>query len=221
MTPEEQELRETIHGYQEEAPPHSVTVPEPEKKTVNPQTIFSWIAPLRAYKRKPAGVLRFYIAIALLLSLIVFFFGDKILILPIWATVFLVYVLTITPPPIVENKVTKFGIETIGNAYKWDQLSHFYFIKKFEYHVLTVVSIPPQNTHIYLVITKEEEKEKILHMLSEHLVFLEEPSKTLTDKMAEWLTQLMPDYEESSSKPEEAPLSPQTHAPSEVRPHLM
>src|SRR3989344_3535471 len=111
MTPEEQELRETIHGYQEEAPPHSVTVPEPEKKTVNPQTIFSWIAPLRAYKRKPAGVLRFYIAIAFLLSLIVFFFGDKILILPIWATVFLVYVLTITSPPIVENKITKFGIE--------------------------------------------------------------------------------------------------------------
>jgi len=219
MTPEE--LRETINEFRDNPQPEPEPRPAVERLAINPQTIYSWKAPLRAYKRKPAGVLRFYAALALLLTLIVFFFGDKILILPIWATVFLVYVLTITPPPIVENKVTKFGIETIGNAYKWDQLSHFYFIKKFEYHVLTVVSIPPQNTHIYLVITKEEEKEKILHLLSEHLVFLEEPSKTLTDKMAEWLTQLMPDYEESSSKPEEAPLSPQTHAPSEVRPHLM
>ncbi|MGB9883678.1 MAG: hypothetical protein ACPLRN_04185, partial [Microgenomates group bacterium] len=62
----------------------------------NPQVVFSWKAPLRPYKKKSALILRFYIAIALLLSLIFFFFGDKILLIPVWAILFLFYVLTIT-----------------------------------------------------------------------------------------------------------------------------
>jgi hypothetical protein len=54
----------------------------------NPQVIFSWKAPLRPYKKRGKMVLRFYLALSLILSLIVFFFGDKILLIPIWAVVF-------------------------------------------------------------------------------------------------------------------------------------
>src|SRR3989338_992249 len=208
MTPEE--LRETINEFRDNPKREPEPRPAVERLAINPQTIYSWKAPLRAYKRKPAGVLRFYAAIAFLLSLIVFFFGDKILILPIWATVFLVYVLTITPPPIVENKITKFGIETIGNAYKWDQLSHYYFVRKFDYHVLVIVSIPPQYSHIYLVITKDDVKEKVLHLLAEHLVYLEKPQRTATDKMIEWLSQLMPDYEEEPVETNQREAPPET-----------
>ena len=70
------------------------------KENINSQVVFSWQAPLRAYKQKSAGVLRFYIALGLLLSLIAILFGDIILLFPIWAIFFLFYVLkcSLIPP---------------------------------------------------------------------------------------------------------------------------
>src|SRR4051812_47741995 len=97
----------------------------------NPQTLLAWKAPLRAYKKRSKSVIRFYLALAFLLSLIVFFLGDKILLIPIWTVLFLIYVLTITPSPEVENKVTRFGIENAGVTLRWEVLSHFYFAKRF------------------------------------------------------------------------------------------
>lgn len=172
-----------------------------EQKITNPQLIYSWKAPLRAYKKRSAGVLRFYIAVSLLLSLIVFFFGERILIIPIWAIMFLFYVLTITPPPEIENRITFFGIETAGNTFRWDFLSHFYLTKKFDYHVVVVVSNPPFFYHIYLVVKDEQTLNQVVKILSQHLLFQEHPQKTLTDKMTEWLTKLMPDSNEIKEKP--------------------
>lgn len=159
----------------------------------NPQVLFAWQAPLRAYKKKSAGVLRFYIAVSILLSLLAFFFGELILILPIWATLFLVYVLTITPPGQVDNRVTKFGIEAAGNTYRWEALSHFYFVRKFDYHVLVVVSAAPYYSHIYLVVEGSDTKSRLIKLLSEYIIFQEKPHKTFTDKLAEALTKLMPE----------------------------
>ena len=64
----------------------------------NSQRLFSWKAPLRAYKKRSKNILGFYLALSLLISLIVFFFGDRILLIPILTLLFLFYVLTITPP---------------------------------------------------------------------------------------------------------------------------
>lgn len=173
-------------------------------KPDNPQVKYSWKAPLRAYKKRSAGVLRFDVAVALLLSLIVFFLGDRILVIPIWAVMFLFYVLTITPPPPVENRITKFGIETAGNTYRFEALSHFYFTKRFDYHVLVLVSHAPYFYHIYLVVKDESTKQELIHLLSEHLVFQEHPHKTFTDRVSEWLSHLMPkdDTEEESHTPQ-------------------
>ena len=97
----------------------------------NTQVIFSWKAPLRPYKKRPGSVLRFYLAVAFLLSLIVYFFGDTILFIPIWSVLFLFYALTISPPPEIENKITRFGLETAGITFRWESLSHFYFTRRF------------------------------------------------------------------------------------------
>ena len=64
------------------------------------QTLYSWTAPMRPYKKKGKRMLRFFLAVALLLSIIILFFGDAILLLPVWAVLFLFYIMTITPPPI-------------------------------------------------------------------------------------------------------------------------
>src|SRR3990167_6166206 len=162
----------------------------------NPQVIFSWKAPLRPYKKRSGLILRFYLAVALLLSLIVFFFGDRILLIPIGAVLFLFYVLTISPPPEVENKITKFGLETAGMTLRWEALSHFYFTKRFGFYILTIVSHAPYFYHAYLVVPNEEIKKNLVLILSEHLIYQEKPQRSLTDKLVDWLSKLIPDDEE-------------------------
>jgi hypothetical protein len=184
----------------------------------NSQLIFSWKAPLRAYKRRSDSILRFYVALALLLSLIVFFFGDRVLLVPILTLLFLFYVLTITPPPEVDNLITTFGIETAGINLRWEFLSHFYYTKKFHFSVLTLVSHAPYYYHIYLIIPEEQTKDTVNAILSKHLMYVEKPQRGFTDKMVDWLSNLMPDDDADSTKeerasshqrPMEQPLSPQ------------
>ncbi|MCX6732066.1 MAG: hypothetical protein NTV98_00825 [Candidatus Roizmanbacteria bacterium] len=183
---------------------------------VNSQLLFSWKAPLRAYKRRSNSILRFYVALALLLSLIVFFFGDKVLLVPILTLLFLFYVLTITPPPEIENIITVFGIETAGVTLRWEFLSHFYYTKKFHFDVLTLVSNAPYYYHAYLIVPDEEIKKSISTILSKHVMYVEKPQRSFTDKVVDWLSNLMPEDEDlgqehssSHQKPMETSLSPQ------------
>ncbi|GAB4218632.1 MAG: hypothetical protein Fur009_0310 [Candidatus Microgenomates bacterium] len=166
----------------------------------NPQLLFSWRAPLRPYKKRSKQVMRFFLGLAFLLSAIVFFFGDKILIIPIWATLFLFYVLTITPPPEVENKITTFGIDSAGVVVRWESLSHFYFEKKFSFYTLTIVSHGPYYFHIYLVVPNEDIKNKIINILSQYLFYQEKPQKTLVDKIISFLSDLIPDDAEEQTQ---------------------
>lgn len=172
----------------------------------NPQLIFMWKAPLRAYKKRGGYILRFYIAVSLLLSLIVFFFGDKILIIPIITLFFLFYVLTITPPPEIENKIISFGIDSAGVTFRWEFLSHFYFKKKFGQDVLTLVSNAPYFYHAFLIVPDETIKKQLITILSQHLVYTERPQRSFTDKAIDWLSNLIPDDKEEIQKPQ--PVTP-------------
>jgi len=179
----------------------------------NPQVIYSWKAPLRPYKKRSKLILRFYVALSLLLSLIIFFFGDKILLLPIWSILFLFYTLTITPPPEVENKITAFGIESAGVIASWENLSHFYFGRRFGFDTLTIVSQPPFFYHFYLVIPNNEVKEKVFSILTQHLIYQEKPKKTLTDKIADFFLSLLPEEEEETITPKDAPVASENLRP--------
>ena len=175
----------------------------------NPQLLYLWKAPLRAYKRRSDSILRFYVALALLLSLIVFFFGDRVLLVPILTLLFLFYVLTITPPPEIENMITVFGIETAGISLRWEFLSHYYYTKKFHFNVLTLVSHAPYSYHVYLIVPDDSMKTSINAILSKHLMYVEKPQRSFTDKMVDWLSNLMPDDEDQISAHASSPQKPQ------------
>ena len=166
----------------------------------NPQVTFLWRAPLRPYKKQSTLILKFYLTVAFLLSVIVFFFGDRILIIPIWTLIFIFYVLTVTPPPNVENKITTFGIDAAGVTMRWEMLSHFYFGKRFGFYTLTIVSRPPYFHHLYLVVPTQEMKKRLINILSTHLLYQETPHKTITDKMLDLISVLVPDEKEDSKE---------------------
>lgn len=172
-------------------------------KIDNPQILLSWTAPARAYKKRSAGVLRFYFALALLVSVIVALFGDWILILPIVASVFLFYALTITPPGDVDYKLTRFGIEINGITYRYDALASFYITRKFDYSVITVHSNNPFFKHIFLVISEPKILQKIVNILTQHIVYVEKPQNTITEKMANFLSNMLPYEECVTGEPQE------------------
>lgn len=181
----------------------------------NPQILLSWKAPMRPYKKQGKNVLRFYLALTLLLSLIIFFFGDKILLVPIWAILFLFYTLTITPPPDVENKITKFGVETAGITLRWEVLSHFYFSQRFGFDILTMVTHGPYYLHSYLIVPSPEIRRRVIVILSEHILYQDKPERTFSDRAVDWLSHLLPDDdEEETQKPVPQSLSLQTYEPS-------
>lgn len=173
----------------------------------NPQMLFSWKAPLRPYKKRSRLIVRFFFALALLVSLIVFFFGDRILIVPILSLLFLFYVLTVTPPPDVEHTVTTFGIETGGVSLRWEFLSHFYFTRKFGFDMMTVVSNAPYFYHAYMVIPDVETKKKVMALLSKHLMYMEKPHRNITDKIVDFLSNLIPEEEDGPAHRKPMPAS--------------
>lgn len=178
-----------------EKPPETPTSNEPDT-TTNPQVLYSWGAPLRPYIKRSPQIIRFYLALTLLLSLIVFFFGDRILLLPLWTLLFIFYVFTVTPPTEITNKITKFGVETAGTNLRYEVLDHYYFTKRFHYEILTLVTHPPYEYHAYLVIPNEEVKTKVKELLSKHIIYQEEPRKNFTDKAIDWFSKLVPQEEE-------------------------
>ncbi len=164
---------------------------------IQDQTLLVWKAPLRPFKKRSVALLRFFLAVALLVSAVVFFFGDLVTIVPIWALLFLFYIFSITPPPTVENRITVFGIENAGVMLRWDVLSHYYFDERFGYQVLVLVTHGPYFAHSYLVIPDEKIKVVVNTILNQHLMFMTNPTKTLTEKLVHFLSELVP--EESTS----------------------
>lgn len=157
------------------------------------QTVFVWKAPLRPYKKRSTILLRFFLAVALLVSAVVFFFGDLVTILPIWALLFLFYIFAITPPPIVDNRITVFGVETAGVMLRWDVLSHYYFDERLGYQVLVLVTHGPYYAHSYLVLPDNETKSTVNAILNQHLMLMTNPPKTVTDKIIRFFSALIPE----------------------------
>lgn len=158
----------------------------------NPQIKYTWNAPLRPYIKRSSEVIRFYIAVTFLISIIVVLLGDPILLVPTWALLFIFYIFTVTPPQEITNKITQFGLETAGTTIRWEALSYFYFTERFGYMVLVLVTHAPESHHIYLVVPSEKEKHDLTRLLSEHIVFHEHPVRTFTDRLVEWFSRLVP-----------------------------
>lgn len=149
------------------------------------------------------------------MSVLIFLIGDKILIVPIWASLFIFYTLTVTEPPTVTHKITRFGIQTGEIIYPWEELSFFYYTKRLDYYSVAVVTTRVYPSTLFLVVQNTEQLHKVVEILSEHIVFQDKQLKTSTDKLLDFFSTFMPQEENqaSVSKDEEGPLEHQTLSP--------
>jgi len=64
-----------------------------------------------------------------------------------------------------------------------------------------------------LVIPNNEVKEKVFSILTQHLIYQEKPKKTLTDKIADFFLSLLPEEEEETITPKDAPVASESLRP--------
>jgi len=131
-----------------------------------------------------------FAVIALLLSFIVAFIQEFLLIVVVWAAYFLFYALSKVPPVEVEHKITTEGVVSMDKSYLWSELGPFWFTEKGDQTVLHIL-----HSNIFgqlILLVDKKDKEKIRDILVEFLPYIETPQKSTTDKLADWFGKKFP-----------------------------
>jgi hypothetical protein len=182
MVPEP--IKPPISGSPTPEPTPVVTQPEPEKE------LFSWTAPERLFKKRDREYYTTVGVIVLLLSVILLFAKEFLLIAVILSFGFVSYVLASVPPGVTKHRITNKGIRTGKNFYRWGELGRFWFVKKWKQLVLHVENAARFPGQLVMVI-EEANKEKIKEILSRYLIN-QKPEQTLLDRAAKWLQKKVP-----------------------------
>lgn len=180
--PEQQPHGYAGSGYQEDPYAHYY---DPVR------TLISWKAPSRPYRKKERS---YYTTVALLIvlvSMIAFFWGERLLIGALLALGFLVYVLNFTPPQDIEYKVSTQGITIGDHFYHWEELDSFWFSKKEGqniFNVLTKFRFPG----LLMLVMGDTPEEELKTVTARYLPFHEIAPKSTLEKWSESLQKNFP-----------------------------
>lgn len=168
-----------------------------EVQLVKPEplrNLLEWRAPVRPFKKRGKEFFSTVLTIVFLISVILLFLKEWLLIAVIIALTFVVYVMGTIPPEEVEHKITNRGIVTGGKNYRWEQLGRFWFEEKWGQKILYVENFGFPRALMMLLGQKTENEVK--KILSEYLL-QEQPEKNWLDKASSWLSQKIPLEEET------------------------
>lgn len=155
------------------------------------EVLLIWKAPSHPFKRRNRIFYQTVAALTLLLSLIVFFLHEFLLIGVILSVAFVVYCISTIPPISVEHKITPLGFENAGRLYKWIELSSFWFEEKWGQEVLVIkthLSFPAQ----LRVVISPISKEKLKDILGKYLLYNTHPQKSWVEQASDWLGRTIP-----------------------------
>jgi hypothetical protein len=153
------------------------------------EVYLSWNSPSRLFKRRDKEFYKTIGAIVFLLTIILVFASEFILVLAMLSIVFLVYVLSTVPPESVEHRVTNLGIESAGHYYRWEEISEFWFDLQWGQTLLVLRPIVGSRIVILL---GEENKDTVRELLAKKIPFRETPERTWVDNASSWLSSKIP-----------------------------
>jgi hypothetical protein len=166
-----------------------------EDQMKEPEVYLSWSSPSRLFKKRDTEFYKTIGAIVFLLTIILVFASEFVLVLAMLSIVFLVYVLSTVPPENVDHKITNLGMESAGHYYRWEELIEFWFEEQWGQGLLV---LKPQLGPRIVILLGGEKKEKVRELLAKHIPFREVPEKTWMDNASSWLSSKVP-LEQSSS----------------------
>jgi hypothetical protein len=168
-------LQEKVAGYE---------TPHP---TVEVKELYSWKSPERLFIPRNRKWYTYIILLVLILTLVLLFLKQFIIIAPILSIAFVAYVLASVPPEDVEHKLTTQGLNSSGHSYLWDELSDFWFTEK---HGETLIHI---DTYLHfprrlILLLGKGSKEKVKEVMVQFIPFREIPKVTWIDRLADLLS---------------------------------
>jgi hypothetical protein len=165
-------------------PMQVVTQPEPEKE------LYGWSAPSRPYKKRSREFYSTVAALVILLSVILMFAKEILLIGVIVAFGFVAYALASVQPDTISHTITNKGIRTLGKFFPWIWMGQFWWEEKWRQTVLHI-RVPAQFPGELILLLGEGEKEKIEEIMSKYLI-KQKPEATWFDKAAKWIQEKVP-----------------------------
>lgn len=161
----------------------------PRENKDHEETYAAWSSPSRLFKKRDREFFVNILAIVFLLSVILVFVREFVLIAAVLSIVFLIYVLSTVPPEEVRHRVTNMGIESAGHFYRWEECVDFWFEEQWSQTTL-IVRLYAQPRLIVLL--GDQKKEKIREFLTQHIPFREEPDHNWVDNAARWISEKIP-----------------------------
>lgn len=154
------------------------------------RTLLSWKAPARPHKKRSKDFYTTIGAIVFLLSVILVFFKEFLLIGVVWAVAFLAYVLSKTEPDTEEYSLTSRGVKTGKNRYLWPELRRFWFEEKWGFEILMVDTFRAFPGRLMLMLG-DTPKEKLKTILVKRVMH-DQPEEGFVDKATKWLQEKVP-----------------------------
>lgn len=153
------------------------------------EVYLAWVSPSRLFKKRDREFFVNILAIVFLLSVILVFVREFVLIATVLSIVFLIYVLSTVPPEDVKHRVTSLGIESAGHFYRWEEFADFWFDEQWGQNM--VVLRPFMSPRI-IVLLGDQKKDKVRELVARHIPFREEPDRSWVDNAARWISEKIP-----------------------------
>ncbi len=126
--------------------------------------------------------------VVFLISGVLIFFKEFLLVGVILALVFVAYINSTIEPPEFEHKITTKGVTSGGHTYLWEELKEFWMVQKNGQTVLNVDTNVRFPGRLFIVLN-EEIVEKVRTSLSKYISFREEPKTVWLDQVTDWFSQ--------------------------------
>jgi hypothetical protein len=160
-----------------------------EKEEKREEVYVQWASPSRLFKKRDKEFFTNIGAIVFLLTVILVFAREYLLILALLSIAFLVYVLSTVPPEEVKHRITNLGIESAGHFYRWEELSEFWFEEQWGQ---TMAMLRPIFGSRIIILLGSQDRSKVRELIAKHIPFREKPEKSWVDNAARWLTEKIP-----------------------------
>lgn len=164
-----------------------VNQPNHEEKRM----LLSWEAPSRPFKKRDKDFYTTVITISVLSAVILFFLSEFLVILVVFAFVFLVFVLSSVPPENITHEIYNTGIKTGDHFHPWGDLVFYRFEARWGYDLLYVRTLDRFPGALYLLLGTTP-KEKVEAAIGTSLVKRDDIDNTWMDQAADWISQKVP-----------------------------
>lgn len=177
----------------------NAVVQTPQDKTGQPKTevrtLLEWKSFSRPFKRRETEYFKTLGAVLFLISVLLLFFKEWLLIAAIGAFYFILYVFGRFPPEEIDHRITTQGITTGGRVYLWRELSDFWFTETHDQPILNVAILPTGKLRfsgrLFLLLGSQTEV-RVKEILARYLPYREIPEKNWMDDAALWLSKKIP-----------------------------